>query len=221
MRSSRSIGTFSSGALRMDCACQSCDETGGAGRPRGALAEFRVANEIDRVRSPFRSEPAADDVQRVERCISVRSRLPAILQGKDRPKDHEEALACAEACLERGLYGASARFYADVIDAKVALPLRWSDMLKAAGTAALAGCGKGKDEPAPDAAAQAAFRRQALDWLRDRLRVQRSYLDLRECKEDPALAGVRDPEALAKLPEAEQVEWKAFWAEVDAQRGGR
>ena len=30
------------------------------------------------------------------------------------------------------------------------------------------------------------------------------------------LIGVRNPDALAKLPEAEQKEWRALWAGVDA-----
>jgi hypothetical protein len=33
---------------------------------------------------------------------------------------------------------------------------------------------------------------------------------------DPDLAGVRDPEALAKLPEAEREEWQALWTDVYA-----
>jgi hypothetical protein len=35
-------------------------------------------------------------------------------------------------------------------------------------------------------------------------------------KRDNDLAGIREPEALAKLPEAEQKEWQALWAEVKA-----
>ena len=35
---------------------------------------------------------------------------------------------------------------------------------------------------------------------------------------DPDFAGVREPEALATLPEPERAEWQAFWAEVDRLR---
>jgi hypothetical protein len=35
-------------------------------------------------------------------------------------------------------------------------------------------------------------------------------------KEDADLAGVRDPAALANLPEAERLEWQKLWADVDA-----
>jgi hypothetical protein len=32
--------------------------------------------------------------------------------------------------------------------------------------------------------------------------------------EDPAFAGVREPEALARLPAAERPEWQKLWADV-------
>jgi hypothetical protein len=37
-------------------------------------------------------------------------------------------------------------------------------------------------------------------------------------QQDPDLAGVRDPKALAQLPEAEGKEWAKFWGEVAAPR---
>ena len=39
---------------------------------------------------------------------------------------------------------------------------------------------------------------------------------LQHWKEDGDLAGIRDPEALAKLPAEEQRVWRALWADVDA-----
>ena len=84
-----------------------------------ALAEFRLANVLDGASDPgpFVSSDSSypDEIRGLELRIAVRSRLPAILQGKDRPKDHEEALECAEVCLKRGLYGISARFYVDAL----------------------------------------------------------------------------------------------------------
>ena len=35
-------------------------------------------------------------------------------------------------------------------------------------------------------------------------------------KADADLADVRDPDALAKLPEAERKAWQSLWADVDA-----
>jgi hypothetical protein len=37
-------------------------------------------------------------------------------------------------------------------------------------------------------------------------------------QKDDDLAGVREPAALAKLPEAERLEWQKFWKEVEALR---
>jgi hypothetical protein len=39
---------------------------------------------------------------------------------------------------------------------------------------------------------------------------------MRHWQHDPDLAGIRDPDALAQLPEGERKECEAFWAEVQA-----
>lgn len=39
---------------------------------------------------------------------------------------------------------------------------------------------------------------------------------MRQWHQTPAFAGVRDPDALAKLPDAECKDWQSFWAEVEA-----
>ena len=69
--------------------------------------------------------------------------------------------------------------------------------------------------------------RQAHDWLKAALTAlgemfkfeveARPYLIWTQYrwKQEPGLAGVREPEALARLPEAERERWQAFWAEVD------
>jgi hypothetical protein len=106
----------------------------------------------------------------------------------------------------------------------------------AACAAALAGGGAG-DEAAKLADAQrAALRRQALDWLRADLVAWRGRLDRQPDKAHPAVAqkmrhwlgdadfnGVRGPDTLAKLPEAERQPWQQFWQEVEAlgQRAGK
>ena len=92
-----------------------------------------------------------------------------------------------------------------------------------------AGCGKHNDNPPPDENARTRLRRQALDWLRAELkawnrhvategtRVRRNFqFYVGRYRTDGDLAGVRDPEALAKLPEEEQKAWRAFWADVDS-----
>jgi hypothetical protein len=71
------------------------------------------------------------------------------------------------------------------------------------------------------------LRKQALDWLRADLASRAKQLQaanpngraavertMQDWQKDADLAGVRDPEARAKLPEAERNEWDALWAEV-------
>jgi hypothetical protein len=73
------------------------------------------------------------------------------------------------------------------------------------------------------------LRAQALGWLRAgldawsqaadkgspqaRAQVQRT---LTHWHKDAALAGLRDPDALAKLPQTERQAWRTFWADADA-----
>ncbi len=59
---------------------------------------------------------------------------------------------------------------------------------------------------------RAALRAWALERLKGEPAADTS---LRHRQEDADLAGVRDADALAKLPEAERQDWEALWAEVD------
>jgi tetratricopeptide (TPR) repeat protein len=73
---------------------------------------------------------------------------------------------------------------------------------------------------------RAGLRRQALDRLRAALALrtkllqggQPVYGSLTAWQTDPALAGVRDPAALAQLPAAERAQWQRLWADVAALR---
>src|SRR5262249_22730595 len=92
-----------------------------------------------------------------------------------------------------------------------------------------AGQGKGKDEPPLDDAAKAKLRGQALDYLKAELAVYTKLLEssvpqarltialaLSDWQKDPHLAGIRNPEALAQLPEGERNVCEMLWAEVQA-----
>jgi hypothetical protein len=95
--------------------------------------------------------------------------------------------------------------------------------------ASLAADGQGKDDPPPDEVARAKLREQALGWLKAELAAWTKLLEsdphqarpviaqtLKHWKVDTDLAGIRDADALAKLPEVERKDWQALWAEVDA-----
>jgi hypothetical protein len=166
---------------------------------------------------------------------ALAGRLPALLKGDDRPRDNAERLALAEMCHDMKHHAAAARLWAEALesDPKLADDLRSGHRYSAACAAALAGCGKGRDEPAPSDAERARLRGLALDWLRSDLILRTKQLEtaakarsaLAHWRGDPDLAGVRDAGALTKLPEGERGAWQSLWAEVDAllarARGGR
>jgi eukaryotic-like serine/threonine-protein kinase len=97
----------------------------------------------------------------------------------------------------------------------------------AACAAALAGCGQGSDVDKLDAKERARLRQQALDWLRADLKAYRQVMEKAAGKTGPEIAqrmqhwlqdgdfaGVRDDNALAKLPEDERAAWRKLWADV-------
>jgi hypothetical protein len=97
----------------------------------------------------------------------------------------------------------------------------------AACAAALAGCGRGEDAPAAEAD-RARLRAQALEWLqadlsawKPRLRTpvpterEQAIQSLADWRKDDDLAGVRDADALGKLPESERGPWRELWSDVE------
>jgi hypothetical protein len=125
-------------------------------------------------------------------------------------------------------YAVAARYYDEVFTSEprflVGPPAR--HRYRAACAAARAGCGQGRDAAGLDEKTRAAFRRQALDWLRAELGSWHRLLekepgsawpvahDLLRWLEDPHFAGVREPNGLARLPAAERQAWHKLWTDV-------
>jgi serine/threonine-protein kinase len=174
--------------------------------------------------------PPSSDLERARLLVAVEGRLPALIRGESQPADNPARLAAAEACYVKGLHAASTRFYIDAFNREPAVADARSpqDRYAAACAAVLAASGHGKDDPPPDDATKARLRAQALDWLRADRAAWAKSLDadyktrwrvgevLDHWEADPDLAGVRDPEALAKLSEAERKGWELLWADVRA-----
>jgi Flp pilus assembly protein TadD len=175
---------------------------------------------------------ATEQARRCERLRDLKRRLPAVLDGKDRPADVQEMLAFADLCYQPYLkrYAAAARFWTDAFtaDAKLADDWKAAHRYNAACCAALAGCGQGNDAARQGDKEKARLRQQALDWLKTDLvhwssLAQSSKADdrtlvrqtLQHWQEDSDLAGVRG-DALAKLPQTERDAWKKLWADVEA-----
>jgi serine/threonine protein kinase/Flp pilus assembly protein TadD len=196
------------------------------GRLDQAIAEYREAL---RIKPDYTA--VGNDLRRAERLARLDKRLPAVLEGKDRPKNAGECLAFAQLCRppHREQYAGAARFFGEAFAAEPSLAkdLQALHRYDAACAAALAGCGRGQDADKLEAPERARLRRQALDWLRADLEARRRLLEdepggagpglpgqLRHWLADPDFAGVRGPEALARLPEAEGQAWQKLWDDV-------
>jgi tetratricopeptide (TPR) repeat protein/tRNA A-37 threonylcarbamoyl transferase component Bud32 len=174
-------------------------------------------------------EKAASQLERCELMLRLESKLPAVLRGEARPADAAEQIALAELAIVTRRYAAAARLYEDLLQKDPGAVDVVGDYRRynAACAAARAACGPGMDDPAPDAAERARWRRQALGWLQADLKVHSARLAaadpmpkdearraLRHWQSDPALAGVRDTAGLAALPADERDEWRRFWTDV-------
>jgi eukaryotic-like serine/threonine-protein kinase len=164
------------------------------------------------------------------RVVALDARLTAVLQGKQAPNDDAERLQLGYRAYEKKLYASSARLYTQALanSPKLAEDRQAGHAYNAACVATLAGCGQGQEDPAPDDAAKAKLRRQALVWLEAELAACSKVLDggppgrratvvstLKHWKADADLAGVRDEKGLAKLSADERSAFEQLWKYVD------
>jgi serine/threonine-protein kinase len=197
----------------------------------GAVAELRKAHALG-ARRPGWNEPTAPLLAEAERMAALAARLPAVVSGRDTPRDAAEGLALARMCYQRGHHAAVVRLAAAAFaaDPQGADDLEPAHRYNAACSAALVACGRSQDPPPPDEPARAELRARALAWLRADLalwttmsrdnpaaRPQVARL-MTHWMGDSDLTGLRDPEALAKLPAEEQKAWRSLWDEVDTLR---
>jgi serine/threonine-protein kinase len=106
----------------------------------------------------------------------------------------------------------------------LAPPALASALFQAARADALAAADQGSKAGQLSESERADKRRQALARLRANLELRTKLQNEGKAvawsvavwQTDPALAGVREPAALAKLPDAERAEWQRLWANVAA-----
>jgi serine/threonine protein kinase/tetratricopeptide (TPR) repeat protein len=173
----------------------------------------------------------ADAIRRCIRLVKFDARLPAVLRGEARPTDHAERRDFVDVCRFKNLPAAAARLYEEAFaeDMGLAADVRSGERYSAACAAARAGCSLGKDQPPLDDDIRAHWRRQALTWLRADLDLWSRMLkgglpqvqaaaaqSFRHWQRNADLKGVRDVEALARLPKAERDAWLDLWADVDS-----
>jgi tetratricopeptide (TPR) repeat protein/tRNA A-37 threonylcarbamoyl transferase component Bud32 len=174
-------------------------------------------------------DAAASRLRQAEQMLRLDPRLPAVLRGEDRPADLTEHATFAELAAVRRRHAGSARLYEELFRKDPTAAESNERLYNAICSAALAGCGQGEDDPAPDTDERVRLRRQALDWLQADLRVRTAALAaavpkvrevarrvLRHWQSDPDLTGVRDAAGLAALPDDEWDAWRRFWDDVAA-----
>jgi tetratricopeptide (TPR) repeat protein len=172
--------------------------------------------------------PGSPRAQAAQRFLMAK-RLPVLLSGEARPADNAERLAFARIAHEQKHYPFAARLWAEALAGNPQLGdgRRTQHRYHAACSAALAAAGQGKGE-AP-LAAKAKLRGQALEWLKADLTAWADLLAsgapqaraavvkaLRHWQKNTDLVGLRDREALAKLPAEDRAACERLWADVAA-----
>jgi tetratricopeptide (TPR) repeat protein len=196
---------------------------------REAVEELRLGHQLGS-RNPSWLQPSAQWLRQAEQLVALDVRFSQLLKREVQPTDPGERLRLALLCQQyKQLDAAAVRWYAEAFaaDPRIATDLQAGHRYNAACAAALAGCGQGKDASALGDEERARLRMQALCWLREDLQAlakqRKSWWPgeadlarqtLQHWQQDPDLAGVRGPEALAKLPEAERQQWQKLWADV-------
>ncbi len=199
-------------------------------RDRGELGEAATSFRLARDHCP-KDSPLLIMIAQSERLMPLAKRLPAVLRGEGRPTDADEAIVLADLCTKRSFHATASRLYEEAFAARPALAEAPLDLHRynAACVATMAASARGKDDPRPDDAARARLREKARAWLRADLAALSKILgsgtpqaadtvaeNLAHWKADADLAGLRDADALARLPEAEQTALRALWADAEA-----
>jgi serine/threonine-protein kinase len=191
-----------------------------------ALAAIRRGHELG-MNTPGWRHPSALWVRMARRAVELNRKLPALLKGDVMPKNAAEQIELAELCFLKRWHSSSARFYADAFAASPDLANKAMHRYNAACAAALAGSGRCEGPVKLDDRQRADLRRQALGWLNDERSAWASRIDSGDAKEralirkmiedsrtNRDLAGVRDGDALGKLPAEEREKWQKLWAGV-------
>jgi tetratricopeptide (TPR) repeat protein len=198
-----------------------------------ALVHFRRGHELGSQQANW-PYPSGGWVKECENLVEVEQFLRDVLAAKSHPEDQSQFFALGMVAYMKGLYATSADFYSGAIPVDPGSsndPSVSSIRYRATCSAALAGSGKGKDDPPTDEASRAKLRSQAHDWLRadlkawDRIAASAKPEDkamvartLAQWKADADLAGIRDQEALTKLPIAEREAFLTLWSDIEVLR---
>ena len=167
-------------------------------------------------------------LDQLEHVLRQEPMSPAGLNDAE-PAEAAVCLNMAILCQQSKRYAAAARFYHMAFRTSPLLGNVYTgDRYHAARCAALAACGQGIDAPAAEQD-RVALRGATMIFLDGDLNIWKQHLKsplpedrlharnaLGEWLNDPDLAGLRDPDGLAKLPDRERIAWLQFWGNVKA-----
>jgi tetratricopeptide (TPR) repeat protein len=203
---------------------------GGALLHKGEFSEAQKALRRCLVLLPARDPqrgPVSELLQQCQQWLDADGKLTAFRAGQGAPGNAAVQVQMAALAQQpnKRLNVTAARLYRDAFARQPRLVA--AHRYNAACVAALAGCGQGKDAAALDEKQRASWRQQALDWLRAHLTGCDWHLEVKTAQarvavqqqlthwqQDADFAGVRGPEALARLPEAERPAWRKLWSDV-------
>jgi hypothetical protein len=164
--------------------------------------------------------------------VELEKTLPAVLRGEASPPNAGDAIALAQMCQQfKKRHVSAARLYAHAFTAepKLAVDLQQQHRHNAACSSALAAAGQGEDARLLPDKVVTMFRRWALGWLRDDLTAHSKNAEqnnpavkraiqqrLTHWQHDPDLAGLRDKDAVDRLPQPERDACRKLWADVAA-----
>jgi serine/threonine-protein kinase len=196
-----------------------------------ALGSLRRGHELGSRRGDW-TNPSDDWVHKCERLVERERELLGVLAGKPEPGNAQERIEWSLLCAQTRRFAAAARLAGEAFrgDAKLGDDLAAGHRYRAALDALLAAAGQGRDAGNLTDGERATLRKQALDWLRADLDSWTHALrddpraaalvarKLTAWQRDRELLGVRDDDALARLPETEQNLWRQFWSDVAVLR---
>jgi serine/threonine-protein kinase len=200
------------------------------GRFTKSLESVRRGHELGS-KQPGWPHPSALWLRQAERLVAREKKMLDVLAGKHTPASAAEWIEHAALCVVTRRNTSAARLFVEAftIDASLASNLKSGARFAAAGAAALAAAGKGIDAAKLNDRERFRLRRQALTWLRADLAAWARELEigdpaalaamrsaLQSWQKGNDLAGIRDPEALAKLSVEERQACEKLWAEVAA-----
>ncbi len=197
---------------------------------QGAFAEAVKATQEALDRLPPGHAARAVGLRQLKTCETLRDldrRIPLVLDGKA-SVGTDELLKMVDLCRKyTKRHATEVRLYRLAFQAKPALAEDHACWHRYKVAAVLAGAGSGEEAGRLPAEERAKLRRQALglfqaDLARHAQRLQGGNAAARQVaagmlshwQADAALAGVRDPTALARLAEQERAAWLKLWADV-------